>query len=80
MPVPQCVVLIHGLGWTKLYMTVIEAYLRAVGFRVVNLSYPPRGRAIREIADCYVDAEVRRQSATGERCSGQCSLKGWRGG
>jgi pimeloyl-ACP methyl ester carboxylesterase len=46
----QCVVLLHGMGRTRQYMSAIEEDLEQAGYDVVNVSYPSRQHPIEELA------------------------------
>jgi len=57
-PVPNCVVLLHGIGLRAYVMKRLECSLRADGYRVVNLSYPSRKMPFDQIAADYLPAQL----------------------
>lgn len=46
----ECVILLHGLGRTRLSLRRIERRLRQHGYRVVNLGYPSRWHPVEWLA------------------------------
>ncbi len=48
------VVLVHGLGRTKLSMLGIEIFLKNKGYQVINIEYPSSEYQIQELADHYL--------------------------
>lgn len=60
----ECVVLLHGMGRTRLYMGGLEEDLEQAGYLVVNESIPSRRRPIEALAP-LVDAFVARCRARG---------------
>lgn len=51
---PPCVVLLHGLGRTRLSMWWVGRWLRKHGFAVVNVGYPALRYPVQELADRYL--------------------------
>jgi triacylglycerol lipase len=62
--ISECIVLLHGLGRTKYSMAKIERYLKKMGFKVVNLSYPSTSEDIEYLAEEYIPRAI-------EKCQGQ---------
>jgi pimeloyl-ACP methyl ester carboxylesterase len=65
-PGRECVVLLHGMGRTHLYMGGIEEDLEQAGYLVVNESIPSRRRRIEQLAPLvkgFID-QCRAQGAT----------------
>jgi alpha-beta hydrolase superfamily lysophospholipase len=60
----QCVVVLHGMGRSRLSMLDIAADLRHAGYAVVNVSYPARRKPIEALAPSVGDM-VARCRATG---------------
>lgn len=54
------VVLLHGLGRTRLSMKALEWSLNRQGYRVVNLGYPSGKLSIEELADRHLHDELTR--------------------
>ena len=54
------VVLLHGLGRTRLSMAVPQLRLKSAGFDVINIHYPSRSRPIEQLAEA-VQCELGRQ-------------------
>lgn len=54
----ECVVLLHGLGRTKLSMKPMEKYLIKQGYAVVNSDYTTRGKDFTELVEGDVDKAV----------------------
>ena len=65
-PREECVVLLHGMGRTHLYMGGIEADLEQAGYLVVNESIPSRRRPIEALAP-LVDGFVAQCRARGAK-------------
>lgn len=51
MPAGDNVILLHGLGRTKLSFGVAQLRLSRAGYRVVNIGYPSRQQPIESLAD-----------------------------
>ena len=60
------VVLLHGLGRSKLSLHLAQRRLRRHGFEVVNLNYPSRSKRIEELAD-FVGAEIEKRCTRDDR-------------
>jgi hypothetical protein len=60
----QCVVVLHGMARSKVYMRLIEADLEQAGYAVVNESVPTRKETIEQLAQ-RVDAMVQQCRAGG---------------
>ena len=56
--VPDSVVLLHGLGRTRLSLALLAAALRRAGYRVVNAGYPSGRDSIRGLAQATIPAAV----------------------
>ena len=54
------VVLLHGLGRTRLSMAIPQLRLKSAGFDVINLQYPSRSKPIEQLAEA-VHSELSRQ-------------------
>jgi pimeloyl-ACP methyl ester carboxylesterase len=65
-PPRECVVLLHGMGRTRLYMSAIQEDLERAGYLVVNQSIPSRRRTIEALAPRVADfvAQCRERGAT----------------
>lgn len=50
----ECVILLHGLGRTRMSMLNLEQYLVTSGYWVVNYGYPSRSEKIEQIAKVYI--------------------------
>ena len=59
----ECVVLLHGLGRTRLSMQPLASYLKKQGYRVINLGYPSTEYPIEELAD-FIGEKVEQVSGT----------------
>ena len=60
----QCVVVLHGMARSKVYMRLIEDDLEKAGYAVVNESFPTRKETIEQLAQ-RVDGLVQRCRDTG---------------
>jgi triacylglycerol lipase len=60
----ECVVVLHGMSRSAMYMKPVELSLRHAGYSVVNVSYPVRKKPIEELAT-LVDGYVQRCRDTG---------------
>ena len=58
-PVPETVVLLHGLGRTFRSMAPLENRLQSAGYRVINVDYPSRDYPIDQLAR-WVDDHLAR--------------------
>ncbi|KAB2883378.1 MAG: alpha/beta hydrolase [Albidovulum sp.] len=56
----DCVVLLHGLARSETSLLVMEAALRAEGYRVVNEGYPSTAAGIETLVRDYVGPQVAR--------------------
>ncbi|MFV1997983.1 MAG: esterase/lipase family protein [Acidiferrobacterales bacterium] len=54
----ECVILLHGLGRTRVSMLNLEAYLVESGYHTVNFGYPSRSEQIEKIASTRVPDAV----------------------
>ncbi len=52
----ECVVLVHGLGRTKLSMFALQRSLESAGFAVQNLGYPSTRQSIEELSPAIARA------------------------
>ncbi|MDP3070664.1 MAG: alpha/beta fold hydrolase [Opitutaceae bacterium] len=57
-PVPETVVLLHGLGRTSWSMSALARELEHAGFRVVNPSYPWRTQTLEQLASEWLPAQL----------------------
>ena len=55
---PDTVVLLHGLGRTRLSLLRLARALEAEGYRVVNLTYPSRTRPLEWLAAVWLPAQL----------------------
>lgn len=55
-PLPDCVVLLHGLARTSRAMSDMAAALQQDGYRVANISYPSREYPIEELAPMAIES------------------------
>lgn len=55
---PETVVLLHGLGRTRISMTRLASTLEREGYRVVNLSYPSRSLPLETLAREWLPAQL----------------------
>ncbi len=60
---PEAVVLLHGMGRTKVSMLRLAAALRRDGYRVINLSYPSRTVPVETLATDWLPRELRAAGA-----------------
>ncbi len=51
LAIDDCVVLLHGLARTSDSMNMLESELQKSGYRVANIDYPSRQKAIEELAE-----------------------------
>ena len=58
-PVPDCVILLHGLARTSSSMDDMEEALSEDGYLVVNDSYPSREHPIEELAPLAIEAGLK---------------------
>lgn len=56
----DCVVLLHGLARSETSLVVLEERLEAVGYQVVNRSYPSTRATIAELADATIPPALAR--------------------
>jgi triacylglycerol lipase len=49
--IPECVILLHGLGRTSASMILLANDLKRAGYQVINQSYPSRHQSIIDIAN-----------------------------
>lgn len=54
----SCVILVHGLGRTKLSMLNVEFHLKNEGYKVINIQYPSTEYKIQTLAEEYLKPEV----------------------
>ncbi|RXK54822.1 alpha/beta hydrolase [Oleiharenicola lentus] len=58
--VPDCVVLLHGIGMRSYVMKRLESALRAEGYRTVSISYPSRRMPFEQLAGEYLPAHLKK--------------------
>lgn len=54
----DCVVLLHGMGRTKLSMWKADSYLKQHGYSTVNVDYPSTKEAIEKLARKYIPPAI----------------------
>ncbi len=59
-PEGDYIVLLHGLGRTSFSMKRLEYYFKQHGYRVVNLTYPSTRFSVEELADVYLDRQLKK--------------------
>ena len=64
--IPDRVVLLHGLGRTRLAMAALDHHLKREGFMTVNLGYPSRSLDIKQLSDIYLAPVVSRLHDPGD--------------
>ncbi|MCF6312438.1 MAG: hypothetical protein L3J39_08295 [Verrucomicrobiales bacterium] len=52
------VILVHGLCRSSQSMQVMERYLKASGYQVLNLNYPSRSASIKQLSDNFIGKAV----------------------
>jgi len=62
---PECVILIHGLGRTSFCLALVHWWLQCAGWHVATAGYPSHRLTVQQIADTYIDRVVREQSQGG---------------
>ena len=60
-PQNNYVILLHGLGRSKLSMKIAELYLASKGYEVINIDYPSRTDTIEDIAINHVQKIIEEQ-------------------
>jgi triacylglycerol lipase len=60
---PETVVLLHGMGRTKVSMLRLASALQRDGYRVVNLSYPSRTVPVETLAADWLPRQLRESGA-----------------
>jgi triacylglycerol lipase len=61
-PPQETVVLLHGLGRTRLSMAPLARALEREGYRVLNLSYPSRTQPLETLATTWLPAQLAKAS------------------
>ncbi len=63
-PVPETVLLLHGLGRTSWSMRALASALERAGFRVINPTYPSRTATLEQLAAEWLPAQLATMGGT----------------